>query len=216
LGLIVMRRAATLLHATPGLHARFTHDDRVLLDVLRPRHPGDAPAGRWLTPCAFRVAVGRAVESVRAGKALAVLGLDSGVDPALELGAASGTLRPGGIVHLPTLTGGELAFATTAGAHLVDAMAHAERIDVRCHADALTDATLVVHTVAPPSGSPAFADALERMHTLLARSAVRELTDDLSAFLHESELTHRQPNAAPRRSVASNDSPRDEHPGALD
>jgi len=228
LGLIVMRRTATLLHAAPGLRARLMHDDRPLLDVLRPRHPGDAPAGRWLTPCAFRVAVGRAVEAVRAGKALAVLGLEAGVDPTVDLGAAPGTLLPGAIVHLPTLTGGELAFATTAGAHLVEAMAHTEHLEVRCHADALTDATLVVHTTAAPVGTPAFADSLERIQTLLARSAVRELTDDLaaflddtafacdSAFLHDSELTRRQSNAAPQRASAPTEPQRDDRPSALD
>ena len=121
LGLIVMRRTATLVHATPGLRARLAHDGRPLLDVLRPRHPGDAPAGRWITPCAFRVAVGRGLEAVRAGKTLAVLGLDAGVDPKVELDAPHGVLLAGAVVHLPTPTGGELAFATTAGAPVVEA-----------------------------------------------------------------------------------------------
>jgi len=139
-----------------------------------------------------------------------------GVDPSVDLTATSGTLRPGGIVHLPTLTGGELAFATIAGPHLVDAMAHAEHLDVRCHADALTDATLVVHTVSAPAGSPPFAVALERMQALLARTAVRELTDDVAVFLHDAELTHRQQNAARHRAATPNDPTRDDRPGAID
>jgi hypothetical protein len=230
LGLLVMRRTATLLHAAPGLRARITHDGRPLLDVVRPRHPGDAPSGRWMTPCAFRVSVGRAVDAVRAGKSLAVLGLEAGVDPAVELGASSGTLLPGGIVHLPTLAGGELAFATTAGAHLVEAMAHAAGVaEVRCHPDELTETALVVQTVAAPAGTPAFAAAVDRMQTLLARSAVRELTDQLDAFLHrpghgeidngveiEAELTLRQSRAARRAVAPSPEPPQNDGPSALD
>ena len=148
LGLTVLRRTATLAHAVPGIRVRLRHDGTALLEVLRPAHPVVAPSGRWLTPCAFRVAVGRAVRASRDGRTLAVLGLGAGIDPAVDVCATSGALLPGGIAHIPTGTGSELAFATTVRAETVAAMAQADDLDVRCHPDPVTDAALVVHTTA--------------------------------------------------------------------
>lgn len=202
LGLTVMRRSATLLHAVPGLRARIVHEGRTLLEVLRPCHPGDAPAGRWITPCAFHAAVGRAVAAHRAGRTLAVLGLPAGVDPTVEIGARHGALLAGGIAELATPAGIELGFATTLRPDVVVALASepadAKHIDVRPHHDPLTDATLVVHTV--HALEAARDEALDRVQRLLARCAVEELVDDVGAFLRldaPAATTEREARGAP-------------------
>jgi hypothetical protein len=201
LGLTVLRRTATLAHAVPGLRVRLRHDGSALLEVLRPAHPVVAPSGRWLTPCAFRMAVGRAVRAAHDGRTLAVLGLDPGVDPAVDIGAVTGRLLPGGIASVPTPSGTELAFATTVTAEAVAAMAHAEDLDVRCHPDPVTESALVVHATPAAPGTPDFAEVLAHAQALLARCAVRELVDDLDAFLHVPSGARRaQPRDRPPRS----------------
>jgi hypothetical protein len=189
LGLTVLRRTATLVHAVPGLRARLRHPallrqgDDLLLEVVRPVHPGEAPTGRWLTPCSFRVAIGRAVTAVHEGRTLAVLGLEAGVDPAVELGAVRGTLLAGGIAQVPAGGSLELAFATTVDADRVLALAGAEEFDVRCHADPVARTSLVVHTTSAAPGSAEHGELLEHARTLLARCAVEELSDNLAAFV---------------------------------
>lgn len=184
LGLTVLRRTAALAHAVPGLRVRLRHDGTALLEVLRPAHPVVAPSGRWLTPCAFRVAVGRAIRASRDGRTLAVLGLPSGTDPAVDLCATNGALLPGGIAQIPTGLGSELAFTTTVRPETVAAMAHAEDLDIRCYPDPVTEAAIVVHTTSAPTGSAEFAAVLEHAQALLARCAVHELVSDLDSFLH--------------------------------
>ena len=184
LGLTVLRRTATLAHAVPGIRVRLRHDGTALLEVLRPAHPVVAPSGRWLTPCAFRMAVGRAVRAHHDGRTLAVLGLGAGVDPAVDVCAPNGTLLPGGIAQLPTTFGTELAFATTVRAETVAVFAHADDLDVRCHPDPVTEASLVVFTTSAPAGSAELDQMREHAGALLARCAVHELLHDLDHFLH--------------------------------
>jgi hypothetical protein len=202
LGLTVLRRTATLAHAVPGIRVRLRHDGTALLEVLRPAHPVVAPSGRWLTPCAFRVAVGRAVRAASEGRTLAVLGLDAGVDPAVDIGATSGALLPGGIACLPTDAGTELAFATTVGAETVAAMARAEDLDVLCHSDPVTEATLVVHATRASTGTAEFDAALDLTQALLARCAVHELVHDIDGFVRAgaADATIEQPQDRPPRS----------------
>lgn len=194
LGLTVMRRSATLLHAVPGLRARIAHDGRTLLDVLRPAHPGDAPDARWITPCAFRAAVGRAVEAQRDGRTLAVLGLPAGVDPGVEIGAVRGALLPGGIAELATPAGHELGFVTTLPLDIVDAIITDDggRRDGSTHAhhDPVTDTTLVVHTAHVLDSTRD--EALERVRRLLARCAVEEFDVGLDTFLNRTNATTRR------------------------
>ena len=154
LGLTVLRRTATLAHAVPGIRVRLRHDGTALLEVLRPAHPVVALSGRWLTPSrsAWRWSPVRAHHD---GRTLAVLGLGAGVDPAVDVCAPNGTLLPGGIAQLPTTFGTELAFATTVRAETVAVFAHADDLDVRCHPDPVTEASLVVFTTSAPAGSAA-------------------------------------------------------------
>jgi hypothetical protein len=181
LGLTVMRRAATLAHAVPGVRVRLRHDGRALLEVLRPAHPVVAPPGRWITPCTFRQAVGRAVQAAREGRTLAVLGLEHGVDPAVDIGAPEGQLI-GGLVCVPTTSGSELAFATTAPPEAVEDMEHGV-LDVRCHPDPVTEASLIVHTTRESPGSAQFSTELLQFQAVLAQCAVHELVHDREGFL---------------------------------
>ena len=183
LGLTVMRRTAALVHAVPGLQARVRHGDALLLEVLRPVHPGAAPNGRWLTPCSFRVAVGRAVDAVREGRTLAVLGLEAGDDPAVDLCATNGALLCGGIARMPTPDGSELVFATTLHPERVAALTPSGDHDVRCHADPVTQTSLVVHSTDGRLGTAAYDEVLDHAQSLLARCAVDGLVDDLAMFV---------------------------------
>jgi hypothetical protein len=183
LGLTVMRRTAAIVHAVPGLQARLRHGDTLLLEVLRPVHPGAVPNGRWLTPCAFRVAVGRALDAVREGRTLAVLGLDAGDDPAVDLCNTNGALLCGGIARMAIQDGSELVFATTLHPERVAALTPDGDHDVRCHAGALTRTSLVVHSTEARPGSATFDEVLEHTQSLLARCAVDELVDDLAMFV---------------------------------
>jgi hypothetical protein len=198
LGLTVLRRTATLAHAVPGLRVRLRHDGSALLEVLRPAHPVVAPTGRWLTPCAFRVAVGRAVAAAHAGRTLAVLGLEPGTDPAVDIGAVTGRLLPGAIALVPAGASHELAFATTVDAALVGELAAGEHLDVSCHPDPLTEAALVVTTTAAPPASPEFDHHLERTQALLARAAVHELLDGLDQFRVGGAAVQRPQDRPPR------------------
>jgi hypothetical protein len=203
LGLTVLRRTATLAHAVPGIRVRLRHDGMTLLEVLRPAHPVVAPSGRWLTPCAFRVAIGRAVRAAHEGRTLAVLGQRPGVDPAVDVGATNGVLLPGGIVCVPTSAGHELAFATTVPAATVAVMAHhTDDVGVRCHPDPVTEAALVVHTTHAPMGTLSFDAVLEAAQCLLARCAVHELVHDLDSFVRSGagNATIEQPQDRPPRS----------------
>jgi hypothetical protein len=197
LGLTVLRRTATLAHGVPGLRVRLRHRGATLLEVLRPDDGGAAPAGRWVSPCTFRVAVGRAVRAARDGRTLVVLGLEPGEDPAVDVGAPRGRLLHGGVALVPTPGGCELAFATTVDADVVAAMDHGG-LDARCHVDPVTEASLIVHASRTAPGTAAFADELDRLHGLVARCAVQELLDDEAAFLA---------NVAPRAADQAADRP---------
>jgi hypothetical protein len=224
LGLTVLRRTATLVHAVPGLRARLRHDDHALLEVVRPAHPGSAPTGRWITPCGFRAAVARALQASRAGRTLAVLGLDAGVDPAVDIGAPSGHLLPGGVAIVPTQDGVELAFATTVAPDVVARLDH-RGLDIRCHADPATEACLVVHTGQRERGSrgtPGAREArtadleLRQVQALLAQCAVHELVDDRDSFLRLAEVPRaaegRRVRQRERQSERPHDGPRDRPP----
>ena len=195
LGLTVLRRTATLVHAVPGLRVRLRHDGNALLEVLRPAHPVVAPPGRWITPCSFRLAVGRAVGASLDGRTPAVLGLEPGVDPAVELGVTGGRLLAGGIALVPTTSGCDVAFATTVAVSAVTALADGLALDLRCHPDPITEAALLVHTTRARADSPTFGDELQRVQALLARCAVRELVDDRDAFLHTIHSRDRPPRS---------------------
>ncbi|HEV8299014.1 MAG TPA: hypothetical protein VGQ20_17025 [Acidimicrobiales bacterium] len=190
LGLTVMRRTATLLHATPGLRARLRWQGDTLLEVGRPEPGEPEPAGRWLTPCAFRAAVGRAVRASHEGRTIAVLGLEPGNDPSLDLRARRGVLLPGGIVQLVSAGSLELAFATALDPASVERLIEPTVADVRAHHDAVTGATLVIHRGPAHPSAAALPAVLSDAQAVLARCAVAELDDRCAEFVHAVEPDH--------------------------
>jgi hypothetical protein len=131
------------------------------------------------------------------GRPLAVLGLAVGVDPAVDVGVSRGVLLPGGIAELPTPSGTELAFATTVDPVTVAALATDDSLDVRCHPDPVTRASVVVHRVGASARSIELATAREATQDLLARCAATELLDELDVFLRVGEA--RAGGPAPQR-----------------
>lgn len=83
-----LRRAATIAHALPGVRLRLRYGPETLLEVARPPMPSPAA----IDPCAFRRAVARAHEDLKAGRAASFLGLPTGWDPAIDVGVRSGDL----------------------------------------------------------------------------------------------------------------------------
>lgn len=79
---VLLRRAATLVHAVPGATLEVTADGTPVLEVGRD-HDGTAGDGiRRASPCGFRNAVARAGRLHESGLPVTLLGLDS---TALEL-----------------------------------------------------------------------------------------------------------------------------------
>ncbi len=173
-----LRTTATLAHAMPGLAVRLRHGDRTLLTSCRP--PAPAGEGEWLPPCAFRATVGAALDHVRAGRTIGVLGLDPGVDPRVELGGCCGTtIHTGGIVAAVHGQRFVHAFATLlAPARVRAVMESSPNSHLAVHYDEVTDVSLVfTESAAHPSHSaPAI---VADMQDLLVRCAGAELAIDL-------------------------------------
>ena len=117
-GMASLRVAATLVHSVPWLRVRLCSGDTTVAEIGRPPDPGPVPAGtagRWLSPCAFRAAVGQADECHRRGRELR-LGHLSG-DPAIEVGVPpEGRTFAGGIHRVPLGDRWLYAFALCADA----------------------------------------------------------------------------------------------------
>lgn len=86
--LAALRQAAALVHVAPSLRVRLRDGERVLATVAAPS-PLDPPPIRWLSPCAFRVAVADAWSMARDGQPVGVTGC-LGASPAIEVGVPAG------------------------------------------------------------------------------------------------------------------------------
>jgi hypothetical protein len=174
-----MRRAATLVHALPGLRLRLRYQDEVVLAVTRPPLP-DGPA---VTPCAFRNAVARAHVQLQEGQRLRFLGLPEGVAPALEVGTGPGDrCHPGGLYEVRVAGATVHAFVSVLRPQVCRAAVGGPPgtgPDVRLHHDAATGVT-VVHAVDPPGADPAPTRLL--LEELLARCAAEEVAREVSAL----------------------------------
>ena len=180
LGMVPLRRAATVVHALPGLRLRLRAEGRTILAVARPPLP-DGPA---VTPCAFRASVARAHLQLQQGHRLQFLGMAEGATPAIEVGTRAGdAVHPGPVYEVHVEGAVVLAFATTLGPRACrDAMGELATIGepaVRLHHDAATDVTLV-HVVGP-GGAGTAPDRL-LLEALLARCAAEEVAAELSAI----------------------------------
>lgn len=177
-GMNVLRTTASLAHAVPGVAVRISHDDTTLLTSCPPPAPGGE--GEWLPLCAFRATVGAALQHLRAGRTIGILGLAPGVDPRVELGGRGGTvIHPGGVVA--ALHGHRFihAFATLlAPAKVHGVMESSQESRVGVHHDDVTDVSLVFTETTPhPSQSDPMIVA--EMQELLIRCAGAELAIDL-------------------------------------
>jgi hypothetical protein len=183
LGLVPLRRAATVVHALPGVRLRLRVDGRTILSVARP----PLPEGPAVTPCAFRASVARAHLQLREGHRLQFLGMAEGATPGIEVGTRPGdAVHPGPIYEVAVAGGVVLAFATTLGPRACrEAFGELGELgaigepELRLHHDAATDVTLV-HVV---GGDGATTDAHRLiLESLLARCAAEEVASELSAI----------------------------------
>src|SRR5262245_24048267 len=110
-----MRKAAALAFAVPGLEVDVVHDGETIARIDR-RFAADAVARSitLLSPCAFRVAVGRATTHCEQGGAAIFLGLPPDAEPELRYAMPfCGAVRPFGVVVARVEETVAHAFATT-------------------------------------------------------------------------------------------------------
>lgn len=110
-----LRAAAALTHSVPGLRAIIRGGDQPLAEVRRPEGPDQGnPTVMALTPCAFRNAVGQAMQHQRDGRRMRFLDLQEGADVAVDIHPPEpGAARSGGLYRTP-LDGVQIwAFATS-------------------------------------------------------------------------------------------------------
>lgn len=186
--LAALREAAALVHAAPALRVRLRDGDRVLATVAAPS-PLDAPPPRWLTPCAFRSAVGDAWALVRAGRPVGLTGC-LGPEPAIDVGVpGGGATHPLGVHRWPDADGGgwRWAVATTGGvatcraacAALADDARTALVRDVRLRADPLLGCCVLLATGVAEAGD---ADGVaELLGDVILRHAVDQLLVDVAS-----------------------------------
>lgn len=174
-GLVGLRLAATVAHFLPSLRVRIRHQGTTLLEVARvPGGPGPA-----ISPCAFRAAVAKAHQQVQIGVRLAFMGLDHGVQPAVDIGVRTGdAVLPGGIYRVTVGDDTIHGFATTLSARSCrSALVSLPELGrpLRLHHDPATDVSFV-HTSTPTAAAPPDAAHLEPvMGALLVEEVERVL-----------------------------------------
>src|SRR5262245_29666678 len=114
-GLAAMRKAAALAFAVPGLEVDVVHEGRTVARIERRFAADTVP--NWttlLSPCAFRMAVGRATAHCASGGKAVFLGLDPDAQPELRyMMPFAGAVRPLGVVVARVDETVAHAFATT-------------------------------------------------------------------------------------------------------
>lgn len=175
-GMAVLRIAATLAHALPDVRIRLRDGQRTLVEVARPTDAAEPVIG----PCAFRMAVARAHEQIKAGARLSFLGLPEGIAPAVDIGVRAGDeALPGGMYRVAVGAHTIHAFATTLPPR------QCRRLLARCgscefvrlHHDAATEVTLV-HTVSDGEDSAALHRT--RLEDALAAFVADEVVHELA------------------------------------
>jgi hypothetical protein len=178
-----LRCTAATLVALPTVRARVRHGDRVVLEVRRDAG-GDASPHPILPPCSFHRAVASAHRLRRAGERLALRGIPTGCEPAIEWGVAPGDVaRDGAIVRVAS-DGAWMHVAAVAVP--VEACRRAVLGDdggppgLGFHADDDVEVTLL-HLTTPMGDHVASVEVIDALHAALARVAVAELLDRLGA-----------------------------------
>lgn len=140
-GMTVLRVAATVVHALPGVRVRLLHGERALLTVARPCD-ADGPA---IGPCAFRATVARAHRELQAGGTVVLGDLPVGAEPAIEVAIRNGDVLPSGVYRVVVGDTTVHGFVTTLPPRRCRQLLEGGPDDVHLHHDAATDVTLV-HT----------------------------------------------------------------------
>ncbi|HEY6532141.1 MAG TPA: hypothetical protein VIY72_07545 [Acidimicrobiales bacterium] len=188
-GLGALRAAATLTHSLPGLPARVRGGGQVVAEVRRTDDADELDdvegSPLVLSPCAFRVAVGRAMHHHRDGRRLRFLDLPEGRDPEVELGTpGSAGIRPGGLYRAELDDCHIWAFATSLvpgtahelGRSIVDAAGDLPTLlTLGLRPDPVTEITLAFARTTADDGSTEEAAVLEVLEQLMARWTVHEL-----------------------------------------
>jgi len=197
-----LRVAATLTHGLPGLRARISLGDEVLLDVLavdRDEHPV-CLGGRVISPCAFRRAVSQAHRDQAEGAVHPLLHLPAGADPAIDIAVPpTGLSRPGGLYRVPLPDRWLWAFAVTIDAptahllcaDLVSAAMPIEQVQtLGIRPDPATDVSVAFAETTARPGSDAEAEIVDLLESLLARWTVHELVTGagVSSGAHDPRL----------------------------
>jgi hypothetical protein len=187
-GLGALRVAATLTHSVPGLQARVRSGTEVVADIRRidriERSDGGETTVLELSPCAFRAAVGQAMQHHRDGRQLRFLDLPEGSEPTVEYRSTTGGSRPGGLFSAELEDCRIWAFATSLvpglahslGASIVDEAGDLPALlTLGLRPDPVTEITLAfARTTAEPSSLDEVA-IVEVLEQLMARWTAHEL-----------------------------------------
>ena len=183
-GLVALRKAVGLAHATRGLRLRITHRGSYLAEVGHDVVVRSTGSPLRFTPCQMRVALGRAVVDNIAGRAVSAFGLPVGDDPEIHFGVGNGaSVLPFGIVHRLDTSSSRFEFATTVSVDKITDLctdtSYSHHPCLGGHVDlrlAFDDAVAVTTVVL--SGIPADTRVLENLvYEMLLGCATEELVD---------------------------------------
>jgi hypothetical protein len=197
-GLGALRVAATLTHSVPGLCAEVRSGTDVLVDIRRidriDRIDGAETSERILSPCAFRAAVGQAMQQHRDGRQLRFLDLPEGSAPTVEYISTSRSSRPGGLFSAELEDCRIWAFTTS----LLPGLAHSlgrpivdetgdlpALLTLGLRPDPVTEITLAFARTTAEPGSIEEVAIVEVLEQLMARWTVHELLVAAGAQRHD-------------------------------
>lgn len=178
-----LRASAALVVAVPQLAVKLRVGDEICLEVRRSPVP-DA-SHRVLPPCAFHRAVTRAHQMRRAGEQVAMRGVPTGCEPAVDWGiAACGNLLTGGIVriaHDETWWHGCAVIGDDR--HIAEALAAAPHLaSGRDEALGVT----IVHAASPRGDKRASRGIVDDLLDVVSRVGVADLEERLTGLLPSS------------------------------
>jgi hypothetical protein len=183
-GLVALRKAVALVHATRGLRLRITAGGCYLAEVGHDIVVRSSGTPMRFTPCQLRVALARAMVDRVAGRQVRAFGLPVGTDPEIHYGVTPprAVVLPLGLIRRVEPSTTRLEFATTlpmrttrelCDHHDVSHPCVDGAIDVRLSAD---DALAV--TTVTVSGTAHHTNLLENFaYELLVACATEELVD---------------------------------------
>jgi hypothetical protein len=183
-GLVALRKAVGLAHATRGLRLRITHRGTYLAEVGHAVVVRTSGSPLRFTPCQMRMALGRAVVDNIAGRSVSAFGLPVGNDPEIHLDVGNGAeVLPFGVVRRVDPSSSRFEFATTVPVETITDLCHNTNYSHHPCLDGDVDLRLafddaVAVTTVALSGVPADARVLENLvYEMLLGCAAEELVD---------------------------------------